>query len=313
MYSREDILNVTEVKKMPEGAFVKGLVLLKECKKKTAKNGSSYMEGMLELGGALAYKAWGNSSAFSKLDLEDYSNTVVNICAKVNLYNGVMSIILDDVFAVDLSGSEISEDDFLGGGYNGDEYFAALKKVLGSFVDEDTMSIFNIIVKDVEKRFKVEYAAKGMHDNCKGGLVAHTYKVLYICKILKLYPNILQFEGNMNLIALGAVLHDIGKVFEYHNGSIIGNGLVVSHHTFGVEMLFKYKNMIVEKKGEEFFYRLCAIIEQHHGEYEERPRTIEAYLIHQIDKIESSLQLLNQSLEGFEKGNQLVIDSFKLS
>ena len=57
---------------------------------------------------------------------------------------------------------------------------------------------------------------------------------------------------------------------------------------------------------------MCSIVEQHHGEFEESPRTIEAYVIHLIDKFESDLQYLDQTLDGFEKGNQIVAESFKL-
>ena len=33
-------------------------------------------------------------------------------------------------------------------------------------------------------RFKVEFAAMSHHDNCKGGLLAHTYKVLLLMKFV---------------------------------------------------------------------------------------------------------------------------------
>ena len=127
---------------------------------------------------------------------------------------------------------------------------------------------------------------------------------------MKLYPNIVQVVDN-DLFALGSAIHDIGKIYEYTNGIIQGSGLIVSHHTFGVELLTKHKEFIISKKGEEFYYRLLAIIEQHHGEFEETPRAVEAFLIHMVDYLESSFQAIDES---YEKGIRTVnVHNFKLN
>ena len=106
-------------------------------------------------------------------------------------------------------------------------------------------------------------------------------------------------------------MHDIGKIYEYTNGVIKGNGLIVSHNTFGVEMLSKHKDFIVEKKNEEFYYRLLAIIVQHHGEFGENPRSVEAFMIHMVDYLESSFQAIEES---YEKGIKTVsLHNFKLN
>lgn len=127
---------------------------------------------------------------------------------------------------------------------------------------------------------------------------------------MKLYPNINKVVDN-DLFALGATIHDIGKIYEYTNGVIEGNGLLVSHTTFGVEMLSKNKDFIVSLKSEEFYYRLLSIIQQHHGEFGEKPRTVEAYLVHMADYMESSFQAIEES---YEKGIRTVsIHDFKLN
>ena len=314
MYSENDIVKVENVRKCSNGESVNGLLLMKDYTKKTTKNGGFYFDGNLEGLGSMNFKAWGNSDAYDKLDTDDYQGQVISVYGEVNIFNGILSIIIKDLNAVDVSGEGISKNDFFASKYNEVAYFEAFKRTLGKLADENSVKIFDLVMKDIEGRFRVEFAARSMHDNCKNGLLAHSYKCLYISRLLTMYSDIVKEQGrDLSLIALGVALHDIGKVKEYTDGSIVGLGQIVSHHTFGVELLLDHKEEIVDLKGEEFFYRLCAIIEQHHGEFEERPRTIESYIVHLIDKFESDMQFLNQSLEGFEKGNQLQINGFKLS
>ena len=314
MFSKEDILQVSKIKSMSDGDKVKGLLLIKDYKKRKTKTGGYFIDGTVEGLGSMGFKAWENSEAFNKLDVSDYNDTVASIFGKVNIFNGFFSIVIEDLNSVDLSGASITKESFFSSRYDGEQYFDATRKLLARLADNACVEIFDKVTENIKERFVLEFAAKSHHDNCRSGLIAHTYKCLYICKILALYPDIVKQQGgNISLIALGIAIHDIGKVFEYTNGSVINMGMIVSHHTFGVEILFGYKDFIVNKKGEDFFYRLCAIIEQHHGKFEESPRTIEAYIVHLIDNMESTLQLLNQELEGFQPGNQLFIDEFKLS
>lgn len=316
MIGEKDILEAQSLTGKPDNTPVAGLFIVKDYQKRETRNGSYYIEGTLEAKGVINFKAWGNSDAFVSLDGADYRGQVCYGGCSVNLYGGSLSLIMNSVKAVSLEGTDISESSFYTSKYDGDKYFSGIVTLLKkNLADPSTLEVFKLLFSDPDilERFRVEFAAKNFHDNCKSGLVAHTYKVLYISKVLKLYPEILKTEGSLDLILLGCAIHDIGKVFEYTNGSILGVGKIVSHHTFGVEILLKHKQEIVDLKGEEFFYRLCAIVEQHHGEYEEEPRTIEAYIIHLIDKFESSLQLLDQKLEGFDKNSsQVQINNFKL-
>ena len=313
MYSKNDIVVASKLKGLTDGDRVKGLLLMKDYKKRKTKTDSYYMDVTLEGLGSINFKAWGNSEAFDKLDVADYSDEVVSVFGKVNIFNGIFSVIIEDLNPVDLTGSSITKEDFFSSKYDGAQYFDATRNLLSKLADTACLEIFDRVVAPIKQRFIVEFAAKSHHDNCKSGLIAHTYKCLYISKILALYPDIIaQQGGNISLIALGIALHDIGKVQEYTNGSIINSGMIVSHHTFGVEMLVHNKDFIVNLKGEDFFYRLCAIIEQHHGKYEESPRTVEAYIIHLIDHLESTLQMLGQELEGFSQGSQIYFDEFKL-
>ena len=313
MLGKENILDATELKKDDSERRITGLILIKDYTRKTTKTGSYYLDGLAELKGQMPIRVWSNSNAFNQMVEHDYRGVVVNIDGKTNNFGG-MNLILESVVALDMSSTSIQKSDFFYTRYDINGILKSLDASIKKSVDTDTYRIFRMILSgDILERFKNEFAAKMMHDNCRGGLLAHTCKVVYAVNLIKRYPNIMSFEGSLDLLILGAAIHDIGKIYEYTDGTIQGLGRLVSHHTFGVELLLGYKDAIIKLKGEEFFYRLCAIVEQHHGEFEESPRTIEAYLIHLVDKLESDLQMIDQALENFNRGDQITVNNFKLS
>ena len=56
-------------------------------------------------------------------------------------------------------------------------------------------------------------------------------------------------------------------------------------------------------------YFILSIVSCHHGEYGEPPRTVAAYVVHLLDKLESGLTGLSDKLEQSE-GERISYDSF---
>lgn len=297
-----------DLESMVDGQVIESVALVKSYGVRPAKNNNKFIDGMLEMKGSVPFKVW-SGTTLDELEKYDYENTVCYITAKVNEYNNSKSLIVTGVKA--LQEGTYNPADFFEEKYQVDAYWGALCKVVKSNCSEPAVEIFNKVFGEIQDRFKVEFAARSHHDAFRGGLLAHTYKISYIVsRVVKLYPNILKVVDN-DLFVLGACMHDIGKIYEYTNGVIKGNGLIVSHNTFGVEMLSKHKDFIVEKKNEEFYYRLLAIIVQHHGEFGENPRSVEAFMIHMVDYLESSFQAIE---ENYEKGIKTVsLHNFKLN
>ena len=302
MVTKKDLANLIDRE------VIETVVFIKSYDVRPAKNNNKFMDGMLEMKGSVPFKVW-SGATFDELEKYDYRNMVCFVKAEVNEFNGNKSLILKEVKALEEGSYDPS--DFFEEKYQANAYWEALCNLIGKHCTPDGVEIFKEIFWEIESRFKVEFAARSHHDAVRSGLLAHTYKLVYIMtRVIKLYPNIAK-RVDPDMFALGVALHDIGKIYEYTNGVIEGNGLLVSHHTFGVEILSKNKYFIVELKSEEFYYRLLSIIEQHHGEYEETPRTIEAYLVHMVDNLESTFQAIDESIE---KGSPVVnIGNFKLN
>lgn len=314
-----NIIKKEDLSKMYDGARVNGYLLLRGYTKQPTKNGGEYISGSVEVQGSLGFKAWSNSNAFATLanSSSDYENKICHVRADVNIYGGVLSLIIQEITLADMSvlGEDgISESDFLGSVYNVDVYWKEFEGTFKRNTSEKAHELFDTIFSGtVKSSFLTEFAAVSHHDNCRNGLLAHTTKVVKIATVLRMYPNIYKRVGK-DLLFLGAAIHDLGKIMEYSNGVVSKNGKLLCHTVSGVILLEEnYKDLIVEKMGNEFYMRLISVVSCHHGEYGELPRTVEAYVIHLIDCLESNLTSVNQLLDGVSADQQVSLERMKLS
>lgn len=289
------------LKALAPNKTISGVVLLKEINVALTKSDKEYMVGKVQSGIEIPFKAWNNSSAFSKLKAENYNNVPTYITGTVDNYGGSLSIILDSVQAVE----GFTPDMFLPIRYNIEAYWEALKTGVKSKCTDKAYAIADTILfanESVASRFKEEFAAKSHHDNCKGGLLAHTYKVVQgLNFVLGTYQGLVTKDGVVqqdfvDLLFVGAVLHDLGKIFEYNFGSVT-SASIATHHMLGAELIMKQRDLIVGSFSEDWYYNLLSIVSQHHGEFGEPCKSVAAYIIHRADELDSSFTLLTQVLE----------------
>lgn len=276
--------------------YISGIEFIESAK------GTKYITGVLTNKGTIPIKVW-SGSLYNEL-VNDSSSGVFDIEATVNIYNEQMSLVINKLTRLDEDMMNYIETPYNVKdlwnrltGYakqlspNGLKVFKAL--MAGHDFDDNTIN---------SKLFLKSTAAKSHHDSVPCGLAGHTVKILdIITSILDNYPNI---KSNMNkdILILGVIFHDIGKVAEYEGLDMSELGKLCSHLSIGIEFLAEHKEVITENIGVEGYYRLHSIITQHHGEFGDRPRTIEAYLIHKADMLESQLTTLNESLKDEQDG-----------
>lgn len=307
-----EILKKKDLVKKNDGEYVKGYALIKQYSKQPTKNGGSYLGGTVEVQGSIGFKVWSSARCFADMDKMDYAESVCIIEGKINIYGGQPGLIIEECTAIEESQFGMSKADFFEEKYNAESYWSNLVKTLQANVSENAMQVFNLVMnEEVKETFMVEFAAAYHHDNCRSGLLAHTTKTVKIATLCKIYPDLYKRIG-VDLLLVGTALHDIGKVREYSNGVISEEGKRFSHNTSGVLMIAKYEEEIVELMGKQFYEDLLSIIAQHHGEYGEHPRTIAAFVVHQIDCLDSVLTGINQQLEGIEPETQISVGGEKL-
>ena len=296
-----ELITKEQLKNLSAGQKINGIILVKDYSIQLTKTNKEYVAGTLQSGADIYFKSWGSSSAFSKFKLEDYKNTPAYIVGSVDDYGGSNSIIVESVQVVE----GYTPDQFYPIKYNIDAYWSALKGQIDKRVSDKGKNICDSILfnnEELSNRFKNEFAAKSHHDNCKGGLLAHTYKVLNnIANIVTMYPALVTRENEVDsdfidLLYIGALLHDIGKTVEMEFG-VYQPKSIVTHNYLGLEFIEPYESLIIESYNETWYYNLVSILLQHHGDYEAPCRTLASFIVHRADEFDATMTLLCQQVE----------------
>jgi 3'-5' exoribonuclease len=134
-------------------------------------------------------------------------------------------------------------------------------------------------------------AAKGMHHVYLGGLLEHSLALVKLAKtIVPLYGGI-----NEDLLVVGALLHDVGKIYEMsfeRAFDYTDAGKLLGHITIGVELV-EEKIRLVDGFPRELSLLLKHMLLSHHGQYEygspKRPKTVEATILNYLDDMDSKI------------------------
>jgi len=143
---------------------------------------------------------------------------------------------------------------------------------------------------EVERLFRVAPAARSMHHGFRSGLLEHTVSVTTVARNLARHYGL-----DQSLVVAGALLHDLGKIWELEIGASIeytDDGRLLGH--LPMETLFVEKKIGELKRfPPETRRQLLHILLSHHGEYEygspRRPKTPEALLVHMVDNLDSKI------------------------
>lgn len=175
---------------------------------------------------------------------------------------------------------------------------------------EITNAHWNRIVRYLMNKYQKEFfefpAAKKNHHAFAGGLAYHTVSMLRLGKAICREYN----ELNASLLYAGIILHDLGKVTELSGamtteytlaGNLIGHLVMVDEEITKACLALKIDDQ------EEDVVILRHMVLSHHGllEYGSpvRPRIMEAEVLHQIDNMDASIQMMLGSIRLTEPGN----------
>ncbi|HEX5848868.1 MAG TPA: HD domain-containing protein [Rubrobacter sp.] len=151
--------------------------------------------------------------------------------------------------------------------------------------------LFEVMVSDEDfwRRFCEAPAAKSMHHARVGGLLEHSVSCLRIARHLAdLYP------VDRDLLVFGAIFHDVGKVQElsWDKGAFAytTEGRLLGHVVLGERLVSTYIDALPDFP-EDLRLRISHTLIAHQGETEygspERPKTLEALLVHLIDNLDA--------------------------
>ncbi len=269
---------------------VDSVFMVKEKTMAMAKNGKPYMNlKFMDKSGEIDGKLWDNVDELDKLFQK---GDFVRIRGAASLYMGKMQLVAKQITRLEEENVDLA--DFVPVSPVPQEQMRAeLAGVVASLANPHLKALMESFCGDAV--FMTAYckapAAKGMHHVYLGGLLEHSLSVVRLVDaVVPLYPDL-----NRDLLVVGALLHDLGKVaelsferaFEYTD-----EGRLIGHISIGVEMLTERIAMI-PGFPRELAMLLKHMLLSHHGQYEygspKRPKTIEATILHYLDDMDSKI------------------------
>ena len=194
--------------------------------------------------------------------------------------------------------NEVDLADFLPKGPGDpDEHLARLKQVLDAVERPALRALLDAAWTDADLMVALKRApaAEKLHHAYLGGLLEHTLSIAEAAVLLsRHYPKL-----DRDLLLVGVLWHDIGKVRELHYAESFGytdSGKLVGHLVQGVLML-EEKIREVRSRGTEFPETLAHVLRHlvlaHHGEHAfgspKLPMTAEAFALHHLDNLDAKL------------------------
>lgn len=293
-------MNFTETEK---AGLVEGFALVKACDKKSAKNGTFYLD--IKLGdkdSEMIAKMWDFREDSHNLP---EVNTVIKIRGTIQQYNGNDQFIIQRMRPA--TEDEFDMADFVKtSDYSGNDMLDSIIRLVNEFEDEELKKVVLSMLRDNQERILTFPAAEKLHHAMTGGLLYHTLSIVRLAEcVCNIYPCI-----DRELLLSGAILHDIAKMREY---TVNGAGIVDGHTLEG--MLLGHLVMGAEDVGRkcdeleispEKKYLLQHMLISHHGKLEfgaaVRPSFIEAEVLSQLDLFDANMYEMAEAVSGVKAG-----------
>ena len=284
---------------------VECFALVKTCDKKSAKNGSTYLDLLLaDKEGEIYAKMWDFKEEITPLP---EVNTVVKARGTLQQYNGNDQFIIQRLRPA-VAGDNVSVSDFVkSADVSGEEMYGVIMSLVNTFKDADLKTVVSAILEEHKEELLFFPAAEKLHHAMAGGLLYHTLSIVRLAEcVCSIYPCV-----DKDLLLSGAILHDVAKLKEYtinSTGLVDGHtveGMLLGHLVMGSEEVGRKcdeLNIPADKK-----VLLQHMLISHHGKLEfgaaVRPSFIEAELLSQLDLLDANMYEMAEAVGGVNSGD----------
>ena len=293
------------VNTLQEGGVVNDVFIATRNDLRSKQDGGKFL-GMVfkdrtgEIGGIM----WNNAAEVSRMF---QVGDVVNVKAKVNLYQGRLQLQVERVLP--LRDGEYDLEDLVFAPEDTKADLDGLRDILETISDPWLKKLLAAFQQDSDfmTRFTAASAAKRWHHAYRGGLVRHTHEMCQLgVTMCSLYPNI-----NRDVLMIGIFLHDIGKIDEMTHELCVEYttvGRLLGHVHLGAEMVTA-KIATIEGFPEKLRLELLHCVLAHHGELQYGspvvPKSLEAIVLHHIDNLDAQTAAFSRIIEDSrEKGQE---------
>ncbi|MDZ4186199.1 MAG: HD domain-containing protein [Desulfuromonadales bacterium] len=255
-----------------------------------AKNGKPYMTvKLIDRSGEIEGRIWDRVDEFDAVfDRDDF----IVVHGKASTYLNKKQLVISNLRKI--SENEIDLVDFLPvSPRDNEEMRRELQTLVASLRDPSLRALAESFFNDAGllRAFATAPAAKSMHHAYIGGLLEHSLAIAALVDLVApRYPTL-----NRDLMILGALLHDIGKIGELsyvRSFDYTDEGKLIGHIVMGVEMIDERIRTFPDfPRGTAMLIK--HLILSHHGQYDygspKRPKTLEAIVLNFLDDLDSKI------------------------
>jgi 3'-5' exoribonuclease len=282
---------LAQVRALPAGDLITGFYLLSKLETRKKKDGSPFLAMTIQdATGSLDAKMW---DGFEEFYVTAKAGDVAKIEGRIDHYAGAPQLIVSRIrLATEeevpdrrtfLPHSPLAREDAR------KELAALLTSIRNPHLYLAVSSVYDD--KDFLERFLDAPGGKKWHHCTIGGLAEHTVSLAKLAdQVGNLYD-----ELDRDLLVSGALLHDIGKVFELSADTAFDyttEGRLVGHIVEGT-LFLERKLSAISEFPEETRQQLFHLILSHQGDPSMgspvKPSTLEALVLHYCDQIDSRI------------------------
>ena len=271
------------------------LVRSKEIREK--KTGEPYLSlGLCDRTGEIEAKMWDNvADVMDTFERDDF----VKVKGLIQVYHNRPQLTIHKMRRMEDSEVDFA-DYFPASTRDPQEMWRELRAILSGMTDPHLRALVEAVLGDAEiaQRYRKAPAAKQIHHAWLGGLVEHVLSLCQLCCFAAEH-----YRVDLNLLLAGAVLHDVGKIYELSYDRSFGyttEGQLLGHMVMGLRIISEKLRDLPD-----FPPRLRTLVEHmivsHHGKYEfgspKLPQFPEALLLHYLDDMDSKMECMRALLD----------------
>jgi 3'-5' exoribonuclease len=271
------------------------LVRSKEIREK--KTGEPYLSlALCDRTGEIEAKMWDNvAEVMDTFERDDF----VKVKGLIQVYHNRPQLTIHKMRRLDDSEVDFA-DYFPASSRDPEGMWRELRSIVAEIGDVKLRALVEAVLDDSEiaQRFRRAPAAKQIHHAWLGGLLEHVLSLCQLCRFTAQH-----YRVDLDLLLAGAVLHDIGKIYELSYDRSFGysaEGQLLGHMVIGLRIVADKLRYIPD-----FPPQLRTLLEHmivsHHGKLEfgspKLPQFSEALLLHYLDDMDSKMECMRSLVE----------------
>lgn len=281
-------------------------------KQGATSTGSDYVQLVLQdSSGQIDGKIWNMSQGRLEVMLGEKltPGKVLSVTATVGSYNKKADLKIDGV-GLD---NDMNVMDLVPRVPGIEALYERLRAIVSSVTDPHIVKLLDHVLDENETKFMYAPAAMKLHHAIAGGLLVHVLSLAELSRRVSMHYALEGSTLDADYLVAGAVLHDIGKIDELTAIPVINytrRGQLCGHIALGYGIVMAaFTTCGTPDNVRERIYH---IILSHHGALEHGsptlPKTLEAVVFHQLDKLDSMHAAVTRLLKGTPEGEFTAFD-----